>query len=311
MKQDVVLLQIGDDRRQVPCPFHRRPGGCLDINPHLSRHDVGQRCLSQPRGAIQQDMVQRLAPLLGSRYRYRKVPLHLVLPYVLGKVLGAQTQVQRSILRVRFRRYYPLSHAPSPPPQSRTPGRRMCNAHAPTSFRHLPDSLIGPKGEGDQGGEGSPVGTGEHPLPCRGAPRGHPSRDAGLGHVLVGATGWSRSPSSAPLALSEVEEPAPAKAGGRPNGTGLPAPFPSVIPAEAGIHPSGTTTHNSATHPNPTSVIHEKPGIHPLPCRGNPLWLPWGGGHLHAPPRRRAHHTPYRPLNVGDRFCWNDSIPSA
>src|SRR5437660_86304 len=51
--------------RGVPRALHRRSRGGDDARPHLRGDDVGKGRLAEPRGPVQQDVVERLPPLPG------------------------------------------------------------------------------------------------------------------------------------------------------------------------------------------------------------------------------------------------------
>ncbi len=65
-EQDVVLLEVGQDGCEVPRTFDDGTGGHLDVDPQLTCNDVGQSRLAQPGGTVEEDMIQRLPPGLGS-----------------------------------------------------------------------------------------------------------------------------------------------------------------------------------------------------------------------------------------------------
>ena len=62
-EEHVVLLEVGQQRRQVLGLFQHRPGGLAQVHAQLVRDDVRQRGLAQARRAEQQHVVQRLAAL--------------------------------------------------------------------------------------------------------------------------------------------------------------------------------------------------------------------------------------------------------
>src|SRR2546428_2875463 len=64
-EQYVTGLQVGQDAHQVAAALQRRPGGRDDVRAHLVSDHVRQRRLAQPGRPVQQDVVERLAALLG------------------------------------------------------------------------------------------------------------------------------------------------------------------------------------------------------------------------------------------------------
>ncbi len=63
-EQHIALAQGGEHGRQVAGALDGRPGGRADLRAHLGRHDVGQRGLAEPRRAIEENVVDRLGPML-------------------------------------------------------------------------------------------------------------------------------------------------------------------------------------------------------------------------------------------------------
>ncbi len=60
-EQDVVRLQVGQDRGQVAGARDDRTRGGTKADPHLARHDLRQRRLAEPRGTVQEHVIERLA----------------------------------------------------------------------------------------------------------------------------------------------------------------------------------------------------------------------------------------------------------
>ena len=60
-EQDVALLQLGEDRRQVAGPFQRRARRDVQGHAHLGGGDAGQRRLAEPGRAGEQQVVDGLA----------------------------------------------------------------------------------------------------------------------------------------------------------------------------------------------------------------------------------------------------------
>ena len=88
-EQDVVLLQIGEQGRQIPRLLNGGAGGNTDIHPHLVGDDAGQGGFAQPRGAVKQYVIQGLPPHFGRLDEDGQVPLGLLLADVLPQGLGA------------------------------------------------------------------------------------------------------------------------------------------------------------------------------------------------------------------------------
>ena len=93
-EQDVVFLKLGQDGHHVARALDGRAGGGLDPDAHLDGHDVGQRRLAQAGRAVEQRVVERLAPLLGGDDAYVEVGLQPLLADVVLEAAGPQAPVQ-------------------------------------------------------------------------------------------------------------------------------------------------------------------------------------------------------------------------
>ena len=89
-KEDVPLLQVGQQRGQVAGLFDGRAGGDAHLHAHLLRDDAGQRCFAKTGRAVQKDMVHRLAALLRRAQIDAQVALDLVLADIIIQRFGAQ-----------------------------------------------------------------------------------------------------------------------------------------------------------------------------------------------------------------------------
>ena len=61
-EQHVARLQIGEQRREIARPRDHRPGGGAEADAELARDDLRQRRLAEAGRAVQQHVVERLAP---------------------------------------------------------------------------------------------------------------------------------------------------------------------------------------------------------------------------------------------------------
>ena len=93
-KKNVVVVEVGQNSRQVSGALYRRTGGNPDVHPHLSGNDISQGRFPQPRRAVKQYMVQRLVPALSRRDGYLQVLLDLVLPDKVIEAAGAEAAVK-------------------------------------------------------------------------------------------------------------------------------------------------------------------------------------------------------------------------
>ena len=89
-KQDVVLIEVRQQRCQIPGLFNGRAGGDADIDAHFLGNDAGQRGFSQARRAVEQHVIQRFRAAAGGFNEDRQVLLGLLLPDVLRQCVGTQ-----------------------------------------------------------------------------------------------------------------------------------------------------------------------------------------------------------------------------
>ena len=89
-KQDVVLVEIGEQSRQIPRLLNGGAGGNAHVDSHLVGDDAGQGGLAQTRGAVEQNVVQGLVPHLSRLDEYLQIALGLLLADVLPEGLGPQ-----------------------------------------------------------------------------------------------------------------------------------------------------------------------------------------------------------------------------
>jgi hypothetical protein len=64
-EEDIHIVQIGQQRRQIPRFFNGGAGSDAYIDAHLVGDHPGQRRFAQTRRAVEQDVIQRLAALFG------------------------------------------------------------------------------------------------------------------------------------------------------------------------------------------------------------------------------------------------------
>ena len=78
-EQNVVRLEVRQQRRQIAGPFEHRTRGLPYVNPHLAPDDVRESGLAQPRRTKQQNMVKRLATTPGRFDKDAKLGANLLL----------------------------------------------------------------------------------------------------------------------------------------------------------------------------------------------------------------------------------------
>ena len=96
-EQDVVGLELGQDRHHVAGTLDGRTRRRLDTHAHFCGHDVGEGGLAQPGRAMEQNVVERLAPLLCGLDGDLKVALDDVLTDIVPKTPGPQAGIQRGV----------------------------------------------------------------------------------------------------------------------------------------------------------------------------------------------------------------------
>ncbi len=89
-EENIAGAQVGQNRRQIAGAFDGRPGCDLDIDAHFVCQDMRQGGFSQPRRAVKQHVIERLATLAGGGNQNRQVFLDLFLPDQVAQVLRAQ-----------------------------------------------------------------------------------------------------------------------------------------------------------------------------------------------------------------------------
>ena len=89
-EEHVVRLQRGQYARQIAGLVQHGAGRDLEAHAQLVGDDVAQGGLPQPRRAVQQRVVERLAPVLGRLHEHFQVLHHLLLPAEVPELQGAQ-----------------------------------------------------------------------------------------------------------------------------------------------------------------------------------------------------------------------------
>ncbi len=101
-EQNVALLEIGQERREIARLRDHRTGGRAEIHPQFARHDLGERRLAQARRPDEQHMVERLVAGARRRDEHCEILSRLLLADELDQALRAQGGF-RHILLAAFR----------------------------------------------------------------------------------------------------------------------------------------------------------------------------------------------------------------
>ncbi len=99
-EQDVVALEVGQDRGQVLRLLEHRAAGLAQVDAELVGDDVAERGLAEPGRAEQQHMVHRLAALA----RCTDEDLELLARLALSDIIGQSLRSQRAFDRLFVRR---------------------------------------------------------------------------------------------------------------------------------------------------------------------------------------------------------------
>ena len=85
-EKHIVGLQIGEQPGQVAGLVDDRSRGDAQVHPHLVGNDVRQRGFSQSGRAVEQHMVQSLAPRTGRLHKDNDVLNHFLLPVEIAEI---------------------------------------------------------------------------------------------------------------------------------------------------------------------------------------------------------------------------------
>ena len=96
-EQHVAFFEIGEQAGEVAGFLNRRAAGSLDVCAHRLGENVGDGGFAEAGRAGQQDVVERLAALLGGGHGNLQALLHLGLAGEIGKERGPQRHFQRGI----------------------------------------------------------------------------------------------------------------------------------------------------------------------------------------------------------------------
>ena len=105
----IVLLQVGQDRRQVARALDRRSGGDANRHAHLRGDDVREGGLAQAGWAVKEDVVERFVAMFGGVDRDPQVVFQLFLADELAQPPGPEGVVDRLVVVLGFGANDPLA----------------------------------------------------------------------------------------------------------------------------------------------------------------------------------------------------------
>ena len=99
-EEDITVLELGEDGREVARSFEGRAGRDVELHPHLGGDDAGERGLAQPRRACEEQVVDRLAATPGGLEDDREVLLEFALAdeFVEGTWAEARLDVDLAVV---------------------------------------------------------------------------------------------------------------------------------------------------------------------------------------------------------------------
>ena len=109
-KQHVPRGQVGKQSRQIPCMADGRAAGHPEVPAHLVGHDGRQGGFSQARRAIEQGVIQGLAPALGRLDVDAHMLLHIALADILPQKPGPEAIFHWFIFHDHGRCDQPIVH---------------------------------------------------------------------------------------------------------------------------------------------------------------------------------------------------------
>jgi hypothetical protein len=101
-EEDVMLLEVRQDGGEVAGAFDRGTGGDADGDAHLGGDDVSEGGLAKAGRAVEEQVVERFAALLGGVDGDAEVVLELLLADELVEAPGAKCGFQRLVFVLDF-----------------------------------------------------------------------------------------------------------------------------------------------------------------------------------------------------------------
>ena len=117
-EQHVAFVEVGDDGSQVASTLDDRPGGGLELHPHLVGDDVGERGLSEAWRTCEEEVIQRLLSTESGLNEDTEVVEYSLLAHVVVHHLRTQADLVAWLLGIvgEFWTELPI-HGRSPAPR--------------------------------------------------------------------------------------------------------------------------------------------------------------------------------------------------
>ena len=109
-EQNVSFAQCGQDPDQIDGALQHRTGSGVQAHSQLVGDDMRQCRLPQTRRAVEEDVIQRFAALVGGRYRNTELFLDLFLPQHLVHRFGAESVVEIPLISLAVGIYDAFFH---------------------------------------------------------------------------------------------------------------------------------------------------------------------------------------------------------
>ena len=98
-KENVALVEVGENSREVARFFYRRTGRYLYLHAHFRRDDVRERSFTKPRRTVKQDVIERFAAKFGGLHEHRKICFRFLLTDVTFHRLRAENVLHLVVFR--------------------------------------------------------------------------------------------------------------------------------------------------------------------------------------------------------------------
>ena len=96
-EEHLTRLQIRDDGSQITGAFDHGASGDTQRSSHLARDHMGQRGLAQPRGTVEEHMVEGLAAFTRRLYEHPQVVAEPTLADELAQIRGTEALFEAAL----------------------------------------------------------------------------------------------------------------------------------------------------------------------------------------------------------------------